>query len=230
MTEGRNPAVVAGLLSGLVLVAEPASAYALTANEIRQTPLGAIFTGIGVGLAAVAVISGAALVVSRSVNRGEKTDEVEAKSQSAATFQNSDEAASPKQVAAASNFSPEESIVIPLDSSRRSIAAYKPKHMRASQWDMTGSIRVQSAELPVQPAELSAKKSQVVSTAAEGVLPVRAKKAPAHSTNDYAQIAENYTKLLSWRERTVARAKGAAAVLLERLGRSYGLPAYYRAC
>ena len=231
MTEGRNPAVVAGLLSGLVLVAEPASAYALTANEIRQTPLGAIFTGIGVGLAAVAVISGAALVVSRSVNRGEKTDEVEAKSQSAATFQNSDEALSSKQVSAASNFSPEESIVIPLDSSRRSIAAYKPKHMRASQWDMTGSIRVQSAELPVQPAESPAKKSQVVSTAAEGVLPVRAKKAPAHSTNDYAQIAENYTKLLSWRERTVARAKGAAAVLLERLGQDpmNGLPIIERA-
>ena len=231
MTEGRNPAVVAGLLSGLVLVAEPASAYALTANEIRQTPLGAIFTGIGVGLAAVAVISGAALVVSRSVNRGEKIDEVEAKSQSAATFQSSDEALSSKQVSAASNFSPEESIVIPLDSSRRSIAAYKPKHMRASQWDMTGSIRVQSTELPVQPAESPAKKSQVVSTAAEGVLPVRAKKAPAHSTNDYAQIAENYTKLLSWRERTVARAKGAAAVLLERLGQDPmdGLPIIERA-
>lgn len=231
MTEGRNPAVVAGLLSGLVLVAEPASAYALTANEIRQTPLGAIFTGIGVGLAAVAVISGAALVVSRSVNRGEKIDEIEAKSQSAATFQSSDEALSSKQVSAASNFSPEESIVIPLDSSRRSIAAYKPKHMRASQWDMTGSIRVQSAELPVQPAESPAKKSQVVSTAAEGVLPVRAKKAPAHSTNDYAQIAENYTKLLIWRERTVARAKGAAAVLLERLGQDPmdGLPIIERA-
>ena len=231
MTEGRNPAVVAGLLSGLVLVAEPASAYALTANEIRQTPLGAIFTGIGVGLAAVAVISGAALVVSRSVNRGEKIDEVEAKSQSAATFQSSDEALSSKQVSAASNFSPEESIVIPLDSSRRSIAAYKPKHMRASQWDMTGSIRVQSAELPVQPAKLPAKKAQIVSTTAEGVLPVRAKKAPAHSTNDYAQIAENYTKLLSWRERTVARAKGAAAVLLERLGQDPmdGLPIIERA-
>ena len=231
MTEGRNPAVVAGLLSGLVLVAEPASAYALTANEIRQTPLGAIFTGIGVGLAAVAVISGAAVVVSRVANRGEKIDEVEAKSQSAATFQSSDEALSSKQVSAASNFSPEESIVIPLDSSRRSIAAYKPKHMRASQWDMTGSIRVQSAELPVQPAESPAKKSQVVSTAAEGVLPVRAKKAPAHSTNDYAQIAENYTKLLSWRERTVARAKGAAAVLLERLGQDPmdGLPIIERA-
>ena len=231
MTEGRNPAVVAGLLSGVVLVAEPASAYALTANEIRQTPLGAIFTGIGVGLAAVAVISGAALVVSRSVNRGEKTDEVEAKSQSAATFQNSDEALSSKQVSAASNFSPEESTVIPLDSPRRSIAAYKPKHMRASQWDMTGSIRVQSTELPVQPAESPAKKAQVVSTTAEGVLPVRAKKAPAHSTNDYAQIAENYTKLLSWRERTVARAKGAAAVLLERLGQDPmdGLPIIERA-
>lgn len=231
MTEGRNPAVVAGLLSGLVLVAEPASAYALTANEIRQTPLGAIFTGIGVGLAAVAVISGAALVVSRSVNRGEKIDEVEAKSQSAATLQSSDEALSSKQVSSASNFSSEESIVIPLDSSRRSIAAYKPKHMRASQWDMTGSIRVQSAELPVQPAESPAKKSQVVSTAAEGILPVRAKKAPAHSTNDYAQIAENYTKLLSWRERTVARAKGAAAVLLERLGQDPmdGLPIIERA-
>lgn len=231
MTEGRNPAVVAGLLSGLVLVAEPASAYALTANEIRQTPLGAIFTGIGVGLAAVAVISGAALVVSRSVNRGEKIDEVEAKSQSASTFQSSDEALSSKQVSAASNFSPEESIVIPLDSPRRSIAAYKPKHMRASQWDMTGSIRVQSAELPVQPAKLPAKKAQIVSTTAEGVLPVRAKKAPAHSTNDYAQIAENYTKLLSWRERTVARAKGAAAVLLERLGKDPmdGLPIIERA-
>ena len=231
MTEGRNPAVVAGLLSGLVLVAEPASAYALTANEIRQTPLGAIFTGIGVGLAAVAVISGAAVVVSRVANHGEKIDEVEAKSQSAATFQSSDEALSSKQVSAASNFSPEESIVIPLDSSRRSIAAYKPKHMRASQWDVTGSIRVQSTELPVQPAESPAKKSQVVSTAAEGVLPVRAKKAPAHSTNDYAQIAENYTKLLSWRERTVARAKGAAAVLLERLGQDPmdGLPIIERA-
>lgn len=231
MTEGRNPAVVAGLLSGLVLVAEPASAYALTANEIRQTPLGAIFTGIGVGLAAVAVISGAALVVSRSVNRDEKIDEAEVKSQSAATFQSSDEALSSKQVSAASNFSPEESIVIPLDSPRRSIAAYKPKHMRASQWDMTGSIRVQSAELPVQSTELPAKKTQVVTAAAEGVLPVRAKKAPAHSTNDYAQIAENYTKLLSWRERTVARAKGAAAVLLERLGQDPmdGLPIIERA-
>lgn len=231
MTEGRNPAVVAGLLSGLVLVAEPASAYALTANEIRQTPLGAIFTGIGVGLAAVAVISGAAVVVSRVANRGEKTDGAEAKIQPSTTSQVEDEAASPKRVAAASNFSPEESIVIPLDSSRRSIAAYKPKHMRASQWDMTGSIRVQSAELPVQPAESPAKKSQVVSTAAEGVLPVRAKKAPAHSTNDYAQIAENYTKLLSWRERTVARAKGAAAVLLERLGQDPmdGLPIIERA-
>ena len=231
MTEGRNPAVVAGLLSGLVLVAEPASAYALTANEVLQTPLGAIFTGIGVGLAAVAVISGTALVVSRAVNRGEKIDEVEAKIQPSTTSQVEDEAASSKRVATASNFSPEESIVIPLDSSRRSIAAYKPKHMRASQWDMTGSIRVQSAELPVQPAKLPAKKAQIVSTTAEGVLPVRAKKAPAHSTNDYAQIAENYTKLLSWRERTVARAKGAAAVLLERLGQDPmdGLPIIERA-
>ena len=231
MTEGRNPAVVAGLLSGLVLVAEPASVYALTANEIRQTPLGAIFTGIGVGLAAVAVISGAAVVVSRVANRGEKTDGAEAKIQPSTTSQVEDEAASPKRVAAASNFSPEESLVIPLDSPRRSIAAYKPKHMKASQWDMTGSIRVQSAEPPVQSTEPPAKKAQVVSAAAEGVLPVRAKKAPAHSTNDYAQIAENYTKLLSWRERTVARAKGAAAVLLERLGQDPmdGLPIIERA-
>lgn len=231
MTEGRNPAVVAGLLSGLVLVAEPASAYALTANEIRQTPLGAIFTGIGVGLAAVAVISGAALVVSRVANRGEKTDGAEAKIQLSTTSQVENEAASPRRVSTASNFSPEESMVIPLDSPRRSIAAYKPKHMKASQWDMTGSIRVQSAEISAQPAEPPAKKPQVVSAAAEGVLPVRAKKAPAHSTNDYAQIAENYTKLLSWRERTVARAKGAAAVLLERLGQDPmdGLPIIERA-
>ena len=231
MTEGRNPAVVAGLLSGLVLVAEPASAYALTANEIRQTPLGAIFTGIGVGLAAVAVISGAALVVSRVANRGEKTDGVEAKSQLDAASQSLDEDASPKRVATASNFSPEESLVIPLDSPRRSIAAYKPKHMKASQWDMTGSIRVQSTEPPVQASVPPAKKTQVVTASAEGVLPVRAKKAPAHSTNDYAQIAENYTKLLSWRERTVARAKGAAAVLLERLGQDPmdGLPIIERA-
>ncbi len=231
MTEGRNPAVVAGLLSGLVLVAEPASAYALTANEIRQTPLGAIFTGIGVGLAAVAVISGAALVVSRVANRGEKTGGAEANIQPSTISQVEDEASSLKRVATASNFSPEESLVIPLDSPRRSIAAYKPKHMKASQWDMTGSIRVQSAEPPVQSTELPAKKAQVVSAAAEGVLPVRAKKAPAHSTNDYAQIAENYTKLLSWRERTVARAKGAAAVLLERLGQDPmdGLPIIERA-
>lgn len=224
MTEGRNPAVVAGLLSGLVFVAEPASAYALTANEIRQTPLGAIFTGIGVGLATVAIISGAVMIVSRVVNRGEKPNATEEKIQSSESSLKLDENKSSKKVSTASNFSPEESIVIPLDSSRRSIAAYKPKHMRASQWDMTGSIRVQSAKPVV-------KKSQVESASAEGVLPVRAKKAPAHSTNDYAQIAENYTKLLSWRERTVARAKGAAAVLLERLGQDpmEGLPIIERA-
>lgn len=224
MTEGRNPAVVAGLLSGLVFVAEPASAYALTANEIRQTPLGAIFTGIGVGLATVAIISGAALIVSRVANRGEKPNATEEQIQSSESSLKLDENKSSKKVSTASNFSPEESIVIPLDSSRRSIAAYKPKHMRASQWDMTGSIRVQSAKPVV-------KKTQVVTTSAEGVLPVRAKKAPAHSTNDYAQIAENYTKLLSWRERTVARAKGAAAVLLERLGQDpmEGLPIIERA-
>lgn len=224
MTEGRNPAVVAGLLSGLVLVAEPASAHALTTNVIRQTPLGAIFTGIGIVLAAVAVISGTAFVVSRVVNRGEKTDGTEEEVQSGTFFQSTDEATSLKQVPTASDFSPEQSVVIPLDSSRRSIAAYKPKHMRVSQWDMTGSIRVQSAKPVVR-------KPQVVSADAEGVFPVRAKKAPAHSTNDYAQIAENYTKLLSWRERTVARAKGAAAVLLERLGQDPmdGLPIIERA-
>ena len=224
MTEGRNPAVVAGLLSGLVLVAEPASAHALTTNVIRQTPLGAIFTGIGIVLAAAAVISGTALIVSRVANRGEKTDGTEEEAQSDTSFQSSDEATSSKQVSAASDFSPEQSVVIPLDSSRRSIAAYKPKHMRVSQWDMTGSIRVQSAKPVVR-------KPQVVSADAEGVLLVRAKKEPAHSTNDYAQIAENYTKLLSWRERTVARAKGAAAVLLERLGQDPmdGLPIIERA-
>lgn len=224
MTEGRNPAVVAGLLSGLVFVAEPASAYALTANEIRQTPLGAIFTGIGVGLATVALISGAVMIVSRVANRGEKPNTTEEKIQSSELSLRTDEDKSSKKVSTASNFSPEESIVIPLDSSRRSIAAYKPKHMRASQWDMTGSIRVQSAKPVV-------KKSQVESASAEGVLSVRAKKSPAHSTNDYAQIAENYTKLLSWRERTVARAKGAAAVLLERLGQDpmEGLPIIERA-
>ena len=224
MTEGRNPAVVAGLLSGLVLVAEPASAHALTTNVIRQTPLGAIFTGIGIVLAAVAVISGTAFVVSRVVNRGEKTDGTEEEAQSGTSFQSTDEATSSKQVPAASDFSPEQSVVIPLDSPRRSIAAYKPKHMRVSQWDMTGSIRVQSTKPVVR-------KPQVVSADAEGVLPVRAKKEPAHSTNDYAQIAENYTKLLGWRERTVARAKGAAAVLLERLGQDPmdGLPIIERA-
>ena len=224
MTEGRNPAVVAGLLSGLVFVAEPASAYALTANEIRQTPLGAIFTGIGVGLATVALISGAVLIVSRVANRGEKTDVTEEKNQSSELSLRTDKNKSSKKVSTATNFSPEESMVIPLDSPRRSIAAYKPKHMRASQWDMTGSIRVQSAKPVV-------KKIQVESASAKAVLPVRAKKAPAHSTNDYAQIAENYTKLLSWRERTVARAKGAAAVLLERLGQDpmEGLPIIERA-
>lgn len=224
MTEGRNPAVVAGLLSGLVFVAEPVSAYALTANEIRQTPLGAIFTGIGVGLATVAIISGAVMIVSRVANRGEKPNATEEQIQSSESSLKLDENKSSKKVSTATNFSSEESIVIPLDSSRRSIAAYKPKHMRASQWDMTGSIRVQSAKPVV-------KKSQVESASAEGVLPVRAKKAPAHSTNDYAQIAENYTKLLSWRERTVARAKGAAAVLLERLGQDpmEGLPIIERA-
>ena len=208
----------------MVLVAEPASAHALTTNVIRQTPLGAIFTGIGIVLAAVAVISGTAFVVSRVVNRGEKTDGTEEEAQSGTSFQSTDEATSSKQVPAASDFSPEQSVVIPLDSSRRSIAAYKPKHMRVSQWDMTGSIRVQSTKPVVR-------KPQVVSADAEGVLPVRAKKEPAHSTNDYAQIAENYTKLLGWRERTVARAKGAAAVLLERLGQDPmdGLPIIERA-
>ena len=257
MTEGRNPAVVAGLLSGLVLAAEPVSAYAITTTSIRQTPLAAIFTGIGIGLAVVAVISAGSLAVSYFARRVEKTDEAVAEIQSGISSQKSDKSSISEQGSKAPNFSPEQSIVIPLDSSRRSIAAYKPKHMKAAQWDMTGSIRVQSAEAVTlvnrasrfgqsvsrpASAKLASKREStqtdtragnapLTSAGVEGVLPVRAKKTPAHSTNDYAQIAENYTKLLSWRERTVARAKGAAAVLLERLGQDPmdGLPIIERA-
>ena len=257
MTEGRNPAVVAGLLSGLVLAVEPASVYALTTTSIRQTPLAAIFTGIGVGLAIVAALSAGSLAVSYFAKRGKKTDEIVAEIQPGTSFQKSEEVEASKQASKASSFSPEQSMVIALDSSRRSIASYKPKHMKAAQWDMTGSIRVQSAEVNVpvkrtsrfaqstaRPAsaklapkresvkpEVSTENTSLVSAGAEGILPVRAKKAPAHSTNDYTQIAENYTKLLSWRERTVARAKGAAAVLLERLGQDPmdGLPIIERA-
>jgi hypothetical protein len=257
MTEGRNPAVVAGLLSGLVLAVEPASVYALTTTSIRQTPLAAIFTGIGIGLAIVAALSAGSLAVSHFAKRGKKTDEMVAEIQPGTSFQKSEKAEASKQASKASSFSPEQSMVIALDSSRRSIASYKPKHMKAAQWDMTGSIRVQSAEVNVpvkrtsrfaqstaRPAsaklapkresakpEVSTENTSLVSAGAESILPVRAKKAPAHSTNDYAQIAENYTKLLSWRERTVARAKGAAAVLLERLGQDPmdGLPIIERA-
>ncbi len=103
MTECRSPAVVAGLLrigSG----SEPHLRMPLQQMKPVKRLFGAIFTGIGVGLAAVAVISGVQVVVSRVANRGEKTGGAEANIQPSTTSQVEDEAASPKRVAAASNF------------------------------------------------------------------------------------------------------------------------------
>ncbi len=136
MTEGRNPAVsrrpAQWTGSGRQHLRMP-----LPANEIRQTPLGAISLQAlewdWLRLQSFLVLR--QRVVSRSVNRGEKIDGAEAKSQSAATFQSSDEALSSKQVSAASNFSPEESIVIPLLQGLRCVQA---KAHENTQWDMTG--------------------------------------------------------------------------------------------
>lgn len=233
MTKGRNPAIVAGLLSGLVLVEKPTPAYAITSQPIRQTPLGAIFMGIGAGLAVIAVISGVYYIICHLTKKdaiqasdGVQNDEPQKYENDVRGVINSDSDSSKLML--------DQSIVIPLDSARPSIAAYKPKHMRASQWDMTGSIRVQSADamkLLNRTPRFSRSKTTSVNITENGMLPVRSQKKPAHSANDYVQIAENYTKLLSFREKTIARAKGAAAVLRERLGADpmEGLPIIERA-
>ncbi len=104
---------------------EPVKPAHVTTNVI-QTPLWSNLQASVSYSAAVAVISGTAFVTVLQIRR--ETDGTGEEVRPGTSFQSTDEATSSKQVL--SDFSPEQSVVIPLDSSRRSIAAYKPKHTR----------------------------------------------------------------------------------------------------
>ena len=91
-------------------------------------------------------------------------------------------------------------------------SVYRPRHMSVEEFERTGNIRVRTAEP-------SAEKAAAAYAASN------------HAANDYLDIAENYVRQLTFRERMAKRAQGVAAVLTERFGIDMmeGVPVIHRA-
>jgi hypothetical protein len=96
--------------------------------------------------------------------------------------------------------------------------------MAAREWEASGVIRVQ--DVPVKHLHQPSEAEEAPATVEEETT-----KPPAHVATDYSDIAENYVRRKSFRERMSARTSGVAVVLGSRLGTNpfEGLPVIERA-
>lgn len=215
MIKRRNPAVIAGLLGGLALAVTPVSAHAATFDSI-DSPALFIATCVVGGLSFVGMISGISWLIANHRQQRQEQRRLSCEGESASQYE--------RQHSHTINDNNKSKIIF-VDTTHSSLAEYKPRHMRALEWNATGAIRVQKVATAPKPARAP--------------LPVRAKSQPtakahrkaAHAAKDYEQVAENYLNLLSFRERMASRARGAADVLRERLSGDpmEGLPVIPRA-
>ena len=98
------------------------------------------------------------------------------------------------------------------EKSQPAASVYRPRHMSAEQFERTGNIRVRA----VEPSAEKAAANYAVSN---------------HATDDYEDIAANYVRQVTFRERMSRRAQGVASVLAERFGLDMmeGVPVIQRA-
>ena len=231
MTWRKNPAVMAGLLGGVMLAAVPASVQAAT-FEPSDSPV--VYAAIGAvgGLSCIGMVSGIAWLI--GYHAQQKREELSEEPSSEAVVQYE------SKHSHGGSQNADISTVIALDRPQSfACTEYKPRHMRTQQWSENRGIRVQhvsdedaihvsqsSVSEAVRP--LSARPKEYVKTSQK---PLHSQPRAAHAAKDYEQVAENYLKLMSFRERMASRARGAAEVLKERLGGDpmEGLPVIPRA-
>ena len=215
MTTGRrNPAIYVGLL-GAATGAFPTNAMAISLEEL-VTGSSAPYIQFALG-----VIAGASLSTAAHIAFAAITETKAKKANAQAEAREAEERASEKKSEA------EAEQQEGTRTTQKPIAASKApaRHMAAREWEASGVIRVQ--DVSVGHARESAK-AQVTDPAASGELQT---KSPAHVATDYSDIAENYVRRKSLRERMTARTSGVAVVLSSRLGTDpfEGLPIIERA-
>ena len=216
MTSGRrNPAIYAGLL-GAAMGFYPTKAVALPLEDLITSP-SAPYIQFALGVIAGAALSTAVhiAIAATNENRAYKALlEMQKAAQAQAPEKTSESQAEVHDTPAGAQ------------QTQKPVAASKApaRHMAAREWEASGVIRVQ--DVPVkhlhQPSE-----AEEAPAAVEG----ETTKPPAHVATDYSDIAENYVRRKSFRERMSARTSGVAVVLGSRLGTNpfEGLPVIERA-
>lgn len=185
----RNPAVVAGLMGTVTLLA-PQTAHALSLQDVAAGVLADPRTAFVAGLASGAVAVGMTCAVVAGVRSRARRHE--------------------KEIAEGFDFG---SLVQATGSFERDFLGEEgekpaPRHMRA-------------------PSEAVESEASLASFAPEAPAAPMA----SHATDDYGQIAENYVRRITFRERMARRAGGVAAALTANFGRDMmdGLPVIERA-
>ena len=209
MGESRNPAVVAGLLSVSALAA-PQVAHGLSLGEAVSEVFTNPALSFSAGLVGGAFLTGAIMggVLLATMNKREAAADHDDKPASAPTTSEQKPEVEVKaevktEAEAVAEVKSEPTPKAPAEVRHEKAGA--PRHMRAGQ----------PAAEPRDAEEQDARHSH----------------APSHEAGTYEQIAENYVKRASFRNRMARRAEGVAATLRERMGASMmeGVPVIARA-
>ena len=246
MTQHKNnPAIVAGLL-GAVVACTPAIALAAGERAQDSSLLDTPLVPFALGAVTGAALTGTVAIIAHAVRSRERETEAyfdfpEVMTPAAeAPLTLDDEAAD----ASAAGL-PAPSHVAPSHAEKSAAPSTEPRHGKAApsvaaaaaarraadDWRNTGAIDV----LPVasqQSAPAPEAEPAPAATAAPAPAPARpASSGPAHVATDYTQVAENYVRRQTLKERMAARARGVADILADRLGgdRFEGLPIIERA-
>ncbi|MBP3884279.1 MAG: hypothetical protein J6D54_05000 [Olsenella sp.] len=220
--EKGNPAIVAGLF-GAAAMFIPSVALAApdggSQGGILESPAIPFVLGCITGAALTGAV---ALIVTSKIASNERKTEAMFDFPDAASPLPSQEAVSSLEGDATHN-SDSARVTSPLHEPQRwgqgaTRAAERASRRAAADWRSTGGVDVRPyarKQEPV-PADVSVTDSSY---------------APLHVANDYAQIAENYVRRMTFKERMASRARGVAEILSERLGgdRFEGLPVIERA-
>ena len=191
-------------------------ALGVAAVPIVDTVFSSPLTPFVAGVAGGAVVAGLVFAIasrpsdSREIEAARKAAELEAASRATASKATAEPLAGPAKAQAVTR-KPRFSEA-PREKSQAAVSVYRPRHMSAEQFERTGNIRVRSVEP-------SAEKAAAAYAASN------------HGTDDYLDIAENYVRQLTFRERMARRAQGVAAALGESLGIDMmeGVPVIQRA-
>ena len=208
MEKRRNPAVAAGLAGACVLCA-PLPAQAAPLDEalalIVENPAASFFAGVAAGVVATGIVSAA---VCRAVIERERE---------------ADELSSLGDLAATGSFR------LPYGPEGRELELGDVAPHRQADAPRKAARAVDAASS--RPGGAPRSEKAPARSAAAGAVWQEAAAPGAHATDDYEQIAQNYVRRKSLREKMATRAQGVAQTLRERMDAEMmdGLPVIERA-